>query len=186
MPTRRRLQGSDHNDSQWLFLAAYICFIFCFSCGIYLFMAPTDKYVRNVTMFAEYNTRRSAEPIVLSNTCICHDSGSGVRPYGKYCGIGYGEMNTSIPSCDEIDECCRIHDICVTVSIEGLLSCACNRAFVICLECAYISRILNGTLLAHGGGPWNCPTALKSAAAMSLNVKYLVPWCFVPNSTSVN
>jgi len=52
--------------------------------------------------------------------------------YGRYCGAGYGCKDTSQPGCDRYDDCCRIHDICVTKT--GYCdSCKCNVALANCI-----------------------------------------------------
>ena len=59
-------------------------------------------------------------------------SGSGLGVpcvYGNWCGPGCSGPGAPI---DDVDSCCRAHDLCYTA--RGYSSCSCDRELLRCLE----------------------------------------------------
>ncbi|ONK79807.1 uncharacterized protein A4U43_C01F10270 [Asparagus officinalis] len=54
----------------------------------------------------------------------------GIR-YGKYCGVGWSGCPGEKP-CDDLDDCCRLHDDCVEK--KGLMSVKCHEKFKNCIR----------------------------------------------------
>jgi hypothetical protein len=92
------------------------------------------------------------------------------RGYGKYCGAGY-TCATHEPGCDEVDECCRIHDECVgNMSFpEYCHSCKCNLALIDCLA----------PVTGHGFLPCNKEMLAKKNILedLCLVLKYAPAYC---------
>lgn len=68
--------------------------------------------------------------------CQCNFSSIGIldgNGYGRYCGIKYTCNNTSEPGCNQVDDCCRLHDMCVG-NLGYCNSCICNLKLINCLE----------------------------------------------------
>jgi hypothetical protein len=52
--------------------------------------------------------------------------------YGNYCGPGYGDPTGKTPPIDDVDACCRIHDMCYDK--RGYSDCSCDRELIDCLK----------------------------------------------------
>ncbi|KAL6069028.1 hypothetical protein QOT17_007754 [Balamuthia mandrillaris] len=71
--------------------------------------------------------------------CECQVNGpSDLHPlstvgYGKYCGAGY-TCGSDEPGCDPVDNCCRIHDLCIAASDYCIYGCKCNVEMLRCLS----------------------------------------------------
>lgn len=51
--------------------------------------------------------------------------------YGKYCGVGWTGCAGEKP-CDELDNCCKHHDICVEK--KGVMNIDCHEKFKKCMQ----------------------------------------------------
>lgn len=98
--------------------------------------------------------------------CIC--SRGGVMKYGRWCGYGYAACEGRGP-CDELDECCRLHDMCV--SAHGYTNCSCTSALAKCARCAYLHTVRSGT------GAGFCDLAAEAAVGILVELKSVLPHC---------
>lgn len=116
--------------------------------------------------------RRQFSPRTCSESCEC--TSGGMVPYGRYCGFGYTGC-PGVPACDDADECCRIHDACVTEF--GYTDCNCTIAFTKCQECV-IERAARKVSTKIGGSNWVCRTKMAASVRMAADVKFILPTCY--------
>lgn len=52
--------------------------------------------------------------------------------YGNYCGPGHGDPTGETPPINDVDACCRIHDMCY--SERGYFDCYCDKELIDCIK----------------------------------------------------
>ena len=92
------------------------------------------KYISNKLNKLNFESTTLA---ILKDQCPCQCNFSSVgildgNGYGRYCGIKYTCNDTSEPGCNQVDDCCRLHDICVG-DLGYCNSCSCNLKLIDCL-----------------------------------------------------
>eukprot|EP01018_Ginkgo_biloba_P039611 Gb_39978 [translate_table: standard] len=79
---------------------------------------------------SSHKTNKTNEPN-CSRVCVVQECNSlGIR-YGKYCGVGWTGCPGEKP-CDDLDECCKVHDQCV--GNKGLMNIKCHEKFKKCIK----------------------------------------------------
>lgn len=126
-----------------------------------------DVGLDGVMMFGNSGGMETRQ-IKCSTRCEC--TTGGFTPYGRYCGFGYTGCN-GVSSCDDADECCRIHDACVTA--YGLTDCNCTVEFTKCQAC-----VVERALRKIGSDTWGCPKKITASIRMAADVKFILPRCY--------
>eukprot|EP00268_Persea_americana_P051682 TRINITY_DN5725_c0_g1_i4.p1 TRINITY_DN5725_c0_g1~~TRINITY_DN5725_c0_g1_i4.p1 ORF type:complete len:141 (+),score=22.56 TRINITY_DN5725_c0_g1_i4:627-1049(+) len=73
----------------------------------------------------------SQSQVRCSRSCVAENCNSiGIR-YGKFCGVGWTGCPGEKP-CDDLDECCKIHDECVEK--KGMTNVKCHEKFKRCIQ----------------------------------------------------
>jgi len=116
----------------------------------------------------EEGTLERVQVATCSDRCKC--TRAGMNQYGRYCGLGYTGC-PGTPPCDDLDECCKVHDDCV--GLYGKTDCACHRNLTICATCAFHT---------DPRASW-CGLMRHAAENIISDLYYVVPHCYDNNHT---